>query len=44
LKDLEKYNFNLFEPGVIKGSPLSLPLKFFKAARNHRFYTGGKID
>jgi hypothetical protein len=21
-----------------------LPLKFFKAARNHRFYTGGKID
>lgn len=44
LKDLEKYNFNLFDPGLYKGSPISLPLKFMKAAKNHRFYTDGKID
>lgn len=45
LKDLEKYNFNLFEPGLNSGLNLMrLPTKIHKAARNKRFYIDGKID
>jgi hypothetical protein len=43
LKNLEKYNFNVFEPKIHKIG-LRFPFTMFNAAKHGRFYITGKID
>lgn len=43
LENLEKYNFNLFDPNLNSFSPIKLPYRVYNAAKAKRFWVGMEL-
>lgn len=44
LENLEKYNFNLFDPNLNNYSPIKLPYRVYNAAKNKKFSYGMQVQ